>query len=82
MNPRSAGRIPGVTPMKMTSTFIGYIALVVLGVLLFLLAVSGALFQRATPVTDIGLYSVVVVLVGIGLLGIWAKIAEAKEAEE
>lgn len=53
------------------------IASLALGVLFFVGAVGGLFFDKATPVTDIGLYSVTVVFMALGGFGIWAAKAEA-----
>lgn len=53
-----------------------------LGVLVYILAVSGLLFEQATAWNDPGLWSVVIVLLGVGLLGFWAATAEKRQAEE
>lgn len=52
------------------------------GVLLYILAVSGLLFEQATEWNDAGLWSVVIVLVAVGLLGFWAATAEKRQQEE
>lgn len=61
----------------------GILSLVValVGVLFFILAVGGVLFEEPTPVTDPGMWSVTIVLVVLGLLGIWANIAETKQRQ-
>lgn len=53
-----------------------------LGVLIYLLAVSGLLFGEATRWNDPGLWSVTIVLIGVGLLGFWAATAEKRQREE
>lgn len=55
------------------------IAVAVVGVLFYLLSVAGVLFSEATPAGDIGVISVTLVFVALGLLGVWAHMAEAKE---
>lgn len=55
------------------------IAVAVIGVLFYLLAVGGVLFEQATAPTDIGLIAVTLVLVTLGLFGIWAHLAERKQ---
>jgi protein-S-isoprenylcysteine O-methyltransferase Ste14 len=62
----------------------GIVSLVVagLGVLFFVLAVSGVLFEEATPANDIGLWTVTLVFLAIGLLGFWAHIAQRRQEEE
>ena len=57
------------------------LAVAALGVIVFLLATTGLLFEEPTPVTDVGLWSVVLVLLVIGGLGFWASMAEKRERE-
>lgn len=61
----------------------GTISLIIaaLGVLVFILATTGAIFDEPTPVGDVGLWSVVIVLLAVGLLGFWASMAEKRERE-
>ena len=55
------------------------LALVGAAVLIYLLAVTGLLFARATPPTDLGLYSITVVLLGFGVAGLLLRRAKMKE---
>lgn len=55
------------------------ITLIVLAVLFWVAAVVGLLFGAPTPVTDLGLYAVTVVLLGFGLGGLLLWTATRKE---
>lgn len=57
------------------------IAVLVLGALLFIGAISGFLFEDPTEVTDIGLWSVTIVMFTLGGFGLWASMSEAADAE-
>jgi hypothetical protein len=61
----------------------GTVSLIVaaLGVILFILATTGLLFEQPTPWNDIGLWSVMLVLFAIGGFGFWASMAEKRQRE-
>lgn len=59
----------------------GYLSILValVGVFFYVAAVGGLLFGDATAPGDIGLLAVTFVLVALGLLGVWAHLAERKQ---
>lgn len=57
------------------------IIIALIGVLFFIAAVAGLLFEEPTPVTDVGMWSVTIVFVLIGALGLWASLAEDKQRQ-
>jgi hypothetical protein len=67
--------------VKFGPTGILSIVALVLGVSFFIGAVSGLLFARPTPITDIGLFSVTLTFLALGGFGLWAAIAEDKQRE-
>ena len=54
------------------------IIVILLGVFFFLGAVSGWFFAKPTPMDDVGMWSVVFVLLALGGFGLWATTAEKK----
>lgn len=64
---------------KLTAPAILSILVALLGVFFFIGAVSGLLFAEATAFTDIGAWTVLIVFLAIGLLGLWASTAEDKQ---
>jgi hypothetical protein len=55
------------------------LALLALGILIFIAAVAGVLFGKATPATDIGLYSTTVVFLGFGVGGLLLRAAKIRQ---
>lgn len=63
--------------LRFLGLFVSSLIFLGAGVLFFFLASGGLYFERATPVTDLGLYAVTVILLGFGGAGLllrWAKI--------
>lgn len=55
------------------------VTLIVLAILFWVASVTGLLFGGPTPVTDLGLYAVTIVLVGFGAGGLLLWVATRKE---
>ena len=64
----------------LAGTLYSSVASLVAGFLIYVLAVSGMLFAKATPPGDLGLVSVTIVLVGFGLGGLVLRAARLKES--
>jgi len=65
--------------MKFTAKLVWSLVLLGVGVLFYVLAVSGALFDFATDATDVGLYAVTVTLFAFGGFGLYVALREQKE---
>ena len=66
---------------KLAPAAITSIVVILLGVLFFVGAVSGSLFGGATPLWDVGMWSVVIVLFVLGGLGLWVSLIDRKAPE-
>lgn len=55
------------------------IIVALIGVFFFVAAVTGLLFDEPTPIGDVGMWSTVIVFLVLGLVGLWASIAENKQ---